>query len=576
MRKTDRAGLLVESARNIVRSARTVWQASLLKLPIADSRQGTSNHDVLFAYPGHLRPGSAEHGSRILEGNFSFVSGRVKRGERSPFSLTPPSAAWAQELYGFHWLTHLMAEGSPEAYQMGISLISEFTNLKLDRKPAARIPHIVARRLMRWSQFLGQSRDRMTIVERSTLLHQASRDARLLNANIELSADGPAALEAATGLAISSLWLSGCIDYLRPATDKVTRELKKQILPDGGPVNRAPETLSHVLADLSALYQGLNDRDIEPPSIFNEYLPRMQAMLAFLSLSDGALAQFHGGGTRTGEEIAPLLGRNRKRDGLFTFAQRTGYQRMDIGKTSILMDTLAPPRGIASQEAHLSPLAFEFCHGEDRIIVNCGANRMSGEDWHLATRGMAAHSGPTMERNMANPFLGGGFIGRVIGPRLNVPLLDVTSRRTDNEDAMWVEAGHNYFVDTHGVNLTRRLFLSAEGHDLRGEDSFIVDRLKPFIGGTYAVRFHIHPDVTPTLQAGGQSCLLVTRSGRGWQFRSQFSNEGRLFLEPSVYMNAFGEPQKAHQLVLTSQLTPETTQVKWAFKFSGQLNRRRR
>ena len=97
MRKTDRAGLLVESARNIVRSARTVWQDSLLKLPIADSRQGTSNHDVLFAYPGHLRPGSAEHGSRILEGNFSFVSGRVKRGERSPFSLTPPSAAWAQE-----------------------------------------------------------------------------------------------------------------------------------------------------------------------------------------------------------------------------------------------------------------------------------------------------------------------------------------------------------------------------------------------------------------------------------------------------------------------------------------------
>ena len=224
----------------------------------------------------------------------------------------------------------------------------------------------------------------------------------------------------------------------------------------------------------------------------------------------------------------------------------------------------------------MSPLAFEFTHGDDRLIINCGANRMSGDDWHLATRGMAAHSCPTMERNMANPFYAGGVIGRFIGPRLNVPSLDVTARRTDDESNIWLEAGHNYFVETHGVNVLRRLYLGDTGQDFRGEDSFVPDRIKPFIGGSYAIRFHLHPDVTPTLQAGGQSCLLITRSGRGWQFRTRFAQNGRLFLEPSVYMNEFGEPQRTNQIVLQGDLTPHDCRVQWAFKFSGQLNRRKR
>jgi uncharacterized heparinase superfamily protein len=576
MRRSDRAGLLVESARIMLRNSRVVWGNALLKLPLSDRRSGTANHDVLFAYPGHLRPGTPEIGRRLLAGNFSFATARVPLTNGSPFLLTPPSTRWAQELYGFHFLTHLVAEGSPAAYQLGIKLISEFGTMQLDRKPAARAPQIIARRLMRWCQFLGQSRDRITIVERSALLHQAGRDARLLSAKIELCEEGPAALEAAIGLAISALWLSGCIDYLRPAIDKVGRELKRHILLDGGPANRSPETLSHILADFSALYQGLLDRDIQPPSIFSDYLPRMQAMLAFLCHSDGALSQFHGGGARNGTEIIPLLGRHKKRDALFTFARRTGYQRMAIGKTIILVDTLAPPKGLPSQEAHLSPLAFEFTHGDDRLIINCGANRMSGDDWHLATRGMAAHSCPTMERNMANPFYAGGVIGRFIGPRLNVPSLDVTARRTDDESNIWLEAGHNYFVETHGVNVLRRLYLGDTGQDFRGEDSFVPDRIKPFIGGSYAIRFHLHPDVTPTLQAGGQSCLLITRSGRGWQFRTRFAQNGRLFLEPSVYMNEFGEPQRTNQIVLQGDLTPHDCRVQWAFKFSGQLNRRKR
>ncbi len=223
----------------------------------------------------------------------------------------------------------------------------------------------------------------------------------------------------------------------------------------------------------------------------------------------------------------------------------------------------------------MSPLALEFAHGEDRIFVNCGTCRHLGEQWNLATRGIAGHSTAHFTRNMFDPFLTDGLARKMLGPRLIAPEFTINTRRTDSDDGMWLDGQHNYFNESHGYMALRRLYLSGDGLDLRGQDRFIsADKTPSHKGAEFIVRFHLHPDVTATLQSGGMACLLITRSGRGWQFRAKGPDGSALYLEPSVFIGHNGYPEKTQQIVLVSHAGDENG-LRWAVKFAGQLRRRR-
>lgn len=574
MRGTAQAGLFLETCRVLARRGRAGQRRVWRKLIGTERRSKGNTSEVLFTYPAYLRPGDPERGRDFLSGDYTFKGGVVRDPHKTLFQVTPPSLRWQASAYGFDWLTHLIAEGSDSALNLAQELINHFISARLDRKPAARQPHIIARRLMRWCLYFGIVRDRLDIVDKSALLTQAERDASLLADMLDTEVDGHRALEAAAGLAIAALWLSDLADHMRSATDYVTREMKRAILADGGMANRSPETLSHCLADLSALHEGLMARNIDPPTLLTNTLPRMRNMLVFLSASDGALTKFHGGLTRTAREISPLLPSKSELHS-FSYSAKSGFHRLRGGHTHLLIDTGSPARGAAAQEAHLSPLAIELSHGGDRIFESCGANRANGNNWHLATRGLAAHSGPTILRGTQDPFLTQGLAAQIIGARLTVPPFDIRAHLTEDEAGTWLETHHNLFVASHGLTTSRTLFMSADGQDIRGEDIFAPadpEKLRP---GHIAIRFHLPPNIEPTLQAGGQSCLLITHSGRGWQFRARARHEGQFLLEPSISVNARGQTVKSQQIVLTGPIRTEATGFNWAVKFVGQIKRRK-
>jgi uncharacterized heparinase superfamily protein len=135
----------------------------------------------------------------------------------------------------------------------------------------------------------------------------------------------------------------------------------------------------------------------------------------------------------------------------------------------------------------------------------------------------------------------------------------VEVQRQEANGAHWLEASHDGWKKLFGAVHRRRLYMAESGEDIRGEDVVEAPSPQPF-----SVRFHLHPEVTASLQQDGEAVLLRLRSGTGWRLRA---DGARLSLEESIYLGGL-EPRRGEQVVLTG-FADGPQQVKWAISKVG-------
>ena len=80
----------------------------------------------------------------------------------------------------------------------------------------------------------------------------------------------------------------------------------------------------------------------------------------------------------------------------------TGFQRLDAGTTTVIMDTGPPPPPNVSQDAHAGCLSFELSSGPSRIVVNCGMPSTGRDNWRAFARYRGAFD-PDLSRNVVVP-----------------------------------------------------------------------------------------------------------------------------------------------------------------------------
>jgi uncharacterized heparinase superfamily protein len=230
-----------------------------------------------------------------------------------------------------------------------------------------------------------------------------------------------------------------------------------------------------------------------------------------------------------------------------------GFERLAAGQALLLVDAGRPPAPGFDGHAHAGTLSFEFAHGAERIIGNCGARAASG-DWLSAQRSTAAHSTLTVDDTNSSTLLGDGS-GLARRPA------SVTCRREEAEGNHWLDLTHDGYQPNYGLVHHRRLFLSADGGDLRGHDR--LDGAGPKRGRAkqYALRFHLHPQVAANLSQDGQAVLLRLPRGGGFRLRS---SAGTLSLAESVYLGRPGEMRRSLQVVITGEIKGPGAEIKWA------------
>ena len=512
-----------------------------------------------------LDSADASRAPELYRGCFELGGCRIILRGGSIFSLQEPRpTSFDTALNGFAFL-HNVEAARGELYRVyARGLVSEWLEERAWRQPAARQIPVLSWRIINWVQCAPY------------LLSGASRSFELsffnsLTAQIRLvMRKGPDAslpeerLLAAIALAYGVFGTTGLDALHKTALHRLANELERQILADGGHISRNGEVLCMVLGLLLPLRDAMQAAYLEVPGPVNAALERMLPMLRFLRHSDGKLAVFQGVSRTHAGRIKAILDHDKIGGRPLSHAQLSGFARLANGHTTVIMDAGQPAMPGDSACAAASPLALELCDGAHRVVVNCGNRPVEDAEWQQAARLTSAHSTICLGNTDTSAILGGRLFARLFG---NAPLLrrgEIEADVTRDEPGGVITARHSCYERPFGLACQRRVFLSADGHDLRGEDQFIAAAPEEAaaLDPAFQIRFHLHPSVKATLSRDGGSVMLVLPNKTGWKFTAR---GGRLSLEPSIYLPDVRNPRPSAQIVI-SGIAGRPERVQWTFK----------
>jgi uncharacterized heparinase superfamily protein len=543
------------------------WRRLMLRLtanPRYRWRFGLSVPERLLIAPQDLRTGDPTLAGEFYAGRFVFAGKVVATDGRSPFEMPAPSREWEEALLGFGWLRHLRAAGTTIAHANARALVDEWIALQGSGHAAGWQPEIVSRRVISW---LTQA---PLILEGAdhgfyrAFLKSLTRQVRYLRRTLNDTRDGYPRLLATIALTFAGLCIEGEVRLLKSSARRLSAELNRQVLPDGGHIGRNPGVLIELLLDLLPLRQSFEARGAPAPSAVLNAIDRMMPMLRFFRHGDGAFAQFNGMGATPADQLATVLAYDDARGSPVANAPHSGYQRIEAGQSILIADTGPPPPMMLSHDAHAGCLSFELSHGRSRIVVNCGMPFANRDAWRPAARATAAHSTVTINDTSSCRFLDGVAYNRLIG----VPIVEgpgpVRTSRGDRNGAQLVRAIHDGYASRFGLLHQRSWRLSPDGDRLDGEDVFFTpdgDAVPVDAPDTFAIRFHLHPNVKASRRTDGSSVLLVLPTKESWLFSSPNMN---VEVEESVFLSATDGPRRTAQIVIADQVRA-LPRIVWTF-----------
>jgi uncharacterized heparinase superfamily protein len=559
----ERTKLSVFLARGLLR--RFVGRA--LAHPLVQWPFSFGKADRLLIAPQDLRTTDGTRATEIYAGRFVFAGKVVICDARSPFEVAPPSEEWAASLLGFSWLRHLRAAESGITRANARALVDEWITLS-SRDPVAWRPEVVARRIISWLSQAPLVLDESEMRFYRRFLRSLTRQVRHLRHTASEAREGVPRFQAAMALTYAALCMAGQQRHIRGATKRLSEELERQILPDGGHVSRNPGALIEILVDLLPLRTAFTARNIAPPPALLNAVDRMMPMLRFFRHGDGSFALFNGMGPTQASLLTTILVYDDARGAPLANAPHSGYQRLESAGTVVVMDTGRAPPMPASQEAHAGCLSFELSSKQYRLVVNCGLPATSRESWRQVARATAAHSTATLNDTSSCRFIESAAIRRMLDgtPMVGGPH-DITVEREEQGGATTLRTSHDGYADVFNVIHQRALMLSADGQRLDGEDVFTPARGETVPAGRdqFAVRFHLHPTVKANRMSDGHSAMLLLPNKEVWKFNAY---EDHVDLEESVYLAGPDGPRRTVQIVIYGRAR-KVMRVQWSFAYTA-------
>jgi uncharacterized heparinase superfamily protein len=519
--------------------------------------------DRLIIAPHDLRTADATRAAEIYAGRFVFAGKIVTCHGRSIFDLEPPSEDWEVALLGFGWLRHLRAADTAITRANARSLVDDWISNPSRKRPVGRRADVAARRvislLSQAPLVLGDTDGKFY----RRYLRALTREIRGLRYTLSDVPDGVPRLQVLIALCYASLCLANQARHIRTATRKLSDELQRQILPDGGHISRNPGALIELLIDLLPLRQTFAARNIAPPPALLNAIDRMMPMLRFFRHGDGSFALFNGMSSAPSHLLATLLAYDDTHGVPMAHMPHTGFQRLDAGTMTVIIDTGPPPPKV-SQDAHAGTLSFELSAGPSRIVINCGMPSTGRDNWRAFARSTPAHSTVTyhstsscqfVERSSMKKFLQGAPI--VGGPGVVESYREITGNGTV------LTTSHDGYLSRFGVVHRRVLMAAEDGTRLDGEDT-LAPAPGSRIKGTntdYALRFHLHPSVKASRLSDARGVMLVLPNRDVWTFEAL---DDKVELEDSVFLAGNDGPRRTAQIVI-HQNSQQTSTIRWSF-----------
>ena len=555
------AGASPPAWRNLLSAASDEWRAT----PFYRMMLGGSDPDRVLQWGRDPRRGDAARGADLAAGLWRIASERLTGAHQIPWSAPAPSPHFKARLHAFSWLRDLAAadEAAPIA-----DLIQSWAASFGEWHPEAWAPELVAERLYAWLCHGRPAFEGGDVEIRPALMKSLGRQARHLQLAAGDIRDPLARVKAG-----AALIMCGCSGM--PEGERLTEvgvEILEEssashFLSDGGHASRAPEALLEAFADLIAADDALARHGLETPRLVRDLLPKIAAMLRYLTLGDGGLAAFNGGGPGDPATLAALLAERDGEGRAFRIAPQSGFYRLAAGDCVLIADAGAAPAAAFGDRAHAGCLAFEMSSGKDRLIVNVGSARELLPSWRAAGRATNGHSTLIVDDALSAVFET-ARLGRVAARPIGPP--GVHAQRIDDDDGARIDAQHEGYRADYGLVHRRTLFLDKSGLNVRGLDVLA----RPLAAGKaansarvpYAIRFHLDPGVNAR-RLDASSVHLETASGAHWRLRTDAPHAA---IEDSISLSARPLPLPTNQIVLSGEADPNGSgdaapnRVRWA------------
>jgi uncharacterized heparinase superfamily protein len=444
------------------------------------------------------------------------------------------------------------------------SLVDDWISNPLNKRPVGRRADVLARRvislLSQAPLVLGDTDSKFY----RRYLRGLTREIRYLRYTMLDIPDGVPRLQVLIALCYASLCLANQARHIRTATRKLSDELQRQILPDGGHISRNPGALIELLIDLLPLRQTFAARNIAPPPALLNAIDRMMPMLRFFRHGDGSFALFNGMSSAPSDLLATLLAYDDTHGAPMANMPHTGFQRLDAGAITVIMDTGPPPPASVSHDAHAGCLSFELSSGPSRIVINCGMPATGRDNWRTFARSTVAHSTLTYHDTSSCQFVELSAMKRFLqgAPVVSGPST-VESYREVVANGVLLTTSHDGYLARFGVVHRRVLMVAHDGSRLDGEDT-----VSPAPGARikgndtdYALRFHLHPAVKASRLSDARGVMLVLPNRDVWTFEAL---DDKVELEDSVFLAGNDGPRRTAQIVIR-QDSRHASSVRWSF-----------
>jgi uncharacterized heparinase superfamily protein len=522
-------------------------------------------------------PGDNAVGERVAVGRL-IHAGHTAMVRELDFAAPGHPAAWREWADSWLWLRDIAAhEPDPKAgARLGEPLAARWLARFPAFDPLAWRADITGQRLLMalsHAPLILSSNDQ---IYRSLMLSALATWARHLDRAAPRLPDGVGRARALAGLWAAGLLIPGGEVRATCAMAALEALLARLVLEDGGMASRAP-TDALALADL-LLHAGTAAEAVggRAPLAFAQALAKLVPGLRGMALGDGIVGAWSGSAAiapavldrlaklaPTGTQTGPLGSEKGGTGGKCDAA--SGYHRLVAGKSVLVVDAGPPPLARLAPEGHAGTLAFEMSDADQRLITNCGGVRGLAlplpEPLAAGLRTTAAHSTLVVADTNSTRIRDDGTLG------LGVETVHVESRTSS--EGHWLEASHDGYARRFGLTVRRRLWLSPDGLDLRGEDALepaAIGALKRRVQRSFDIRFHLGVGIAATPTADGTGALLKLANGKVWAMKAR---GGQVLIEPSLWIGPDGTMHKTQQLVVTATTEAGQASIGWSFKRAG-------
>jgi len=538
------------------------WAQFLAGVPFRLMTLGHGAPRSFFAVAPDAWPGDPVSGQRLLAGALAVhgETGAIAPDDRDPPWQRPSaSASWRDGLNGFAWLRDLRDCGDPGGAALAVRLVDDWIDREGRWSAATWSRPVLANRLVEWIRHYDWLAASADPAFPARFVQSLARQRLHLK---RVSRSGLAGHEA---VAVLRAMIFADFAFLREgkrseksldqSLTRLSRFLKRYVLHDGVVAERAPHVQLAVLRHLLDVREALASAEHKPPAELLAAIERLAPMMRFFRHGDGGLALFNGASEGDRALIDLVLARSGSGEGAPSMALASGFQRFAAGTSLLIADAGSPPGRGMDGEAHAGTLSFEMSAAHERLIVNCGISPGAPREWRHFMRFTAAHSTAVVGDTNSSEITNHGKLEYRAG--------NVLVDRAEDQGAQWLDMSHDGYRSLFGIIHRRRLWLSPDGGDLRGEDLFTGPEGKAVSSPDqrFIVRFHLHPAVKATLAQSGQAVLMRLPSGRGWRLRATGAGVG---LAESIYLGEEGRQRRTEQIVLVGQIPAEGATVKWA------------